>query len=181
MTTTMTTTHTTAAAHSPPAAGESTRLAVEYWTVTMEGQSSCGSCDATRTVVEGVLEDARPLAIRLGIYLEVLPRTIATWAEALDHGIVASPTVRAAGFELRPSHPDTSESRVWQWRGRQTASLPEDAALDLLLRALAARSAQIGEYLERGGPSAYLRRFLLEQPAPQPATDISCGAATGCG
>ncbi|WP_031511329.1 hypothetical protein [Streptomyces megasporus] len=176
-----TTTHAPAAADTPPSAAESTRLAVEYWTVAMDGQSSCGSCDATRAVVDGAMEAARPLAIRLGIHLEVLPRTVATWAEALDHGIVASPTIRAAGFELCPSHPDTSESRVWQWRGRQTASLPEEAALDLLLRALAARSTQIGEYLERGGPSAYLRRFLLERPAPRPAADTSCGAATDCG
>ncbi|MEE1943357.1 hypothetical protein V1L54_28800 [Streptomyces sp. TRM 70361] len=146
----------------------------------MDGQSSCGSCDATRAVVDGAMEAVRPLAARLGMQLDVLPRTVATWAEAIDHGIVASPTIRAAGHELCPTHPDTSESRVWRWRGQQTVSLPEEAALDLLLRALAARSKQIGEYLEHGGPSAYVRRFLSEQPAPQLDADTSCGAAAGC-
>ncbi|MEE1928803.1 hypothetical protein V1J52_11490 [Streptomyces sp. TRM 70351] len=179
MTRTTTTAHA-ATADTPPYSAESTRLAVEYWTVTMDGQSSCGSCDETRTVVDGAIEAVRPLAARLGIHLDVLPRTVATWAEAIDHGIVASPTIRAAGHELRPVHPDTSGSRVWRWRDQQTDSLAEEAALDLLLRALVARSTQIGEYLEHGGPSAYVRRFLSDQPAPQPTADTPCGAAAGC-
>ena len=48
MTTPITTAHAPATAGTPPSSAGLSRLAVEYWTVTMDGQSSCGSCDATR-------------------------------------------------------------------------------------------------------------------------------------
>lgn len=160
-----------------PPSDESPRLIVEYWTVAMNGQSSCGSCDETRTIVDHAIEAVRPLATQLGIHLDILPRTVTTTAEATNHAIAASPTIRTTGFELRPSHPDTSETRIWQWRGHQTASLPHEAALDLLLQALTTRSTQINTYLEHGGPSDYVRRFLTEHPNAETACEpaITCG------
>lgn len=160
-----------------PLPTESPRLTVEYWSVTMDGQSSCGSCDETRTVVEHAIEAVRPLATRLGVHLDLLSRTVTTRAQAIDHAIVASPTIRAAGFDLHPTHPDTSENRIWKWRGHQTNALPEEAALDLVLRALTARSTQISAYLDHGGPSAYVRGYLTEKPT----ADTSCRPATNCG
>lgn len=158
----------------PATATPAARLAVEYWTVAMDGLSSCGSCDETRAVIADALDTIHPLAQRLGIAVELMPRACASWAEAVDHAIVASPTIRAAGSELRPSHPDNSEARVWQWRGTVTPALTPEAALDFLVQAIAARSQQLGNYLASGGPAPYVRQFLQvaqttqtsEAPAP---------------
>lgn len=152
------------------------RLTVEYWTVTMDGQDSCSSCDRTLAEVGGAMDTVRPLAARLGITIELLPHTITTWPEAIDHGIVASPTLRAAGLEFRPSHPDESDARVWQWRGSATSSAAPEALLDFLVQALAARSQQLGGYLASGGPAAYVRQFLRAAPTAQtPVPSSGCG------
>jgi uncharacterized protein DUF2703 len=142
-------------------------LSVEYWTVTMNDQDSCGSCDATLAALREAADQVRPLAQRLGIGIDIDTHTVATWSQALDHAIVASPTIRAAGQELRPTHPDLSEARVWHWRGTSTDLLPSEALTDLLVRALAARSQQIDDYLTGGGPAPYIRQYL---PSAQPAT-----------
>jgi len=152
------------------------RLAVEYWTVAMEGQSSCGSCDATLTVLDEIVATVRPIAERLGLAVDLVPRTVATWSEAVENGIVASPTIRAGDAELRPAHLDDSEDRVWQWRGQQTSELPAEALLDFLVQAVGARSRAIGDYLAAGGPSPYLRRFLREAPG----TDMPAMTAGSC-
>ncbi|TDB97014.1 DUF2703 domain-containing protein [Actinomadura sp. 7K534] len=151
------------------------RLAIDYWTVVMGEDASCASCDATLTDLNGAVDAVRPLAERLGITLEVVPRTVSTWEQALEHQITASPTLRSAGLELSPSHPDDSETRLWSWRGRTSGSLPQEAVLDLVLRAVAARSAQLGDYLARGGPSPYIRRFLSTPVTAEPEPDDSCG------
>lgn len=152
------------------------RLTVDYWTVTMNGQESCGSCDATLTTLTEAIEMIRPLATRLGITLEVQLHKVDRWAEAIDSGISASPTIRAAGVELRPCHPDSSEHRLWTWRGEIGTSLPVEAALDGLLRALAARSAQLGDFLADGGPSPYVRQYLSTSPQ-----STAIGGSSGCG
>jgi len=150
----------------------------------MDGAASCGSCDATLTVVNDAVETLRPLAERLGITFEVIPRTVGTFAEAAEHEIVSSPTIRAAGIELRPSHPDDSERRVWTWRGDTSTAVSAEAVLDTVVRALAAHSARFDEFLAAGGPSPYTRQFLSGSPA-EPAlagsADESCGCATACG
>jgi hypothetical protein len=151
------------------------RLAVEYWTVTMDGQDSCGSCDQTLTEVSAALDTVRPLAARLGITVDLLPRTIATLAEAVDHRVVASPTIRAAGIELRPSHPDATDTRVWAWRGTTTSLATPEALLDFLVQALAARSQQLGGYLASGGPAPYVRQFLEAAPAAEAPACSACG------
>jgi hypothetical protein len=151
------------------------RLAVEYWTVTMEAQDSCDSCDQTLTKVSTALDAVRPLAARLGITVDLLPRTIATWAEAVDHRVVASPTIRAAGIELRPSHADGTETRVWAWRGTTTTSATPEALLDFLVQALAARSQQLGGYLASGGPAPDVRPFLQAAPAAEAPACSACG------
>jgi hypothetical protein len=153
-------------------------LEVEYWTVAMDGQESCGSCDDTLTVVNGAVESLSPLADRLGLSLQIGVRTVTTWAEAASHEIVASPTVRAVGIEMRPAHAEDSEERSWEWRGTRTASVTPDAVLDLLTRALAARSEQLARYLADGGPSPYLRRWLDVAPRTDPPTQAS--ASCGC-
>jgi hypothetical protein len=135
------------------------RLTVEYWTVTRNDQDSRGCCDATLTAPREAADQIRPLAERLGITIDIQTRAIATWTQALDHAIAASPTIRAAGQELRPTHPDHTEQRVWRWRGTST-TLPVEALTDLLIRALAARSQQIDDYLSHGGPAPYLRQYL---------------------
>lgn len=154
------------------------RLTVDYWTVAMDGQNSCGSCDAALTALTGAADTLRPLAETLGIAIHIVPRAVTSWEEAVEHGITASPTIRAAGTELRPEHPDDSETRLWAWRGAQYPAPPEAALLDLLLRALSARSADIGDYLAQGGPSRYVRQFLTDTtPAPLPVAaqpDASC-------
>ncbi|WP_433500727.1 DUF2703 domain-containing protein [Sphaerimonospora sp. CA-214678] len=152
------------------------RLTVDYWTVAMNGQDSCGSCDATLATLTEAIEMIRPLATRLGITIDVQPRTVDRWAEAIEYGISASPTIRAAGVELRPCHPDGSEHRLWTWRGETGAELPVEAALDGLLRALVARSAQLGGFLADGGPSPYIRQHL--STSRQPTT---IGGSSGCG
>jgi hypothetical protein len=157
------------------------RLAVEYWTVTMDGQGSCGSCDQTLTEVGSAMDTVRPLAARLGITVDLLPRTIATWAEAVDHGVVASPTIRAAGVELRPSHPDDTDTRVWAWRGTTTTSATPEALLDFLVQALAARSQQLGGYLAGGGPASYVRQFLQAAPAAEAPASSACGCGPAAG
>ncbi|ARQ70618.1 DUF2703 domain-containing protein [Streptomyces marincola] len=170
----------TTAEATAPAALPAARLTIEYWTVTMEGQTSCGSCDTTLTTLTDAAATLRPLAERLGIRIDILPRTVTTWAEAFEHGITASPTIRTATADLRPAHPDDTETRLWSWRGSRHTTLPEAALLDFLTRALSARSAEIGDYLDQGGPAPYLRRFLSE-PAAAPATapqETSC--ATTC-
>ncbi|MGP4030039.1 hypothetical protein [Actinomadura sp. 3N407] len=157
----------------PAASG---RLVIDYWTVAM-GEDSCGSCDATLTVLHGAVDAVRPLAEQLGIALEVVPRTVSTWEQALEHQITASPTIRAAGAELRPSHPDDSETRLWTWRGHTSGSVPQEAVLDFVLRALSARSGQLGDFLACGGPSSYLRRFLSAPVTAELASDESCGCS----
>lgn len=157
----------------PPVAA---RLTVDYWTVAMDGQNSCGSCDAVQTALTGAAQTLRPLAETLGIVIDIVPRTVTTWEEAVEHGITASPTVRAEDTELRPVHPDDSETRLWTWRGTQYSAPPEAALLDFLLRALSARSASIGTYLTQGGPSPYMRQFLTDT-TPLPVTaprEASC-------
>lgn len=153
-----------------------TTLVVEYWTVTMDDQTSCGSCDATLAVVAEAVERVGPLAAQVGIGVEVRPRSVATWAEALDHQIVASPTIRAAGFELRPVHTDETEARVWTWRGTTSASVTPEALVNLLIRAVAARSSQLEDYLAAGGPASYVRQFLQEFPTPT-SESADCGCA----
>lgn len=156
-------------------------LVVEYWTVGMDGQDACVSCDQTLNVLDQAVDIIRPIAERLGITVNVRPRTITTWTEALDHGIVASPTIRVAGIELRPTHPDDSEARQWTWRGDATPAVASEAVLDILIRALAARSEQIGHYLSSGGPAPYVRQFLQgDHPATQEPESASCGCATTC-
>ncbi|HEX2312596.1 MAG TPA: hypothetical protein VHJ17_02620 [Thermomonospora sp.] len=155
------------------------RLVIEYWTVAM-GDASCDTCDSTLATLTGAVETLGPLAGRLGITLEVVPRTVSTWAQALEHEITASPTIRAAGVTLRPSHPDDTERRLWTWRGRTGTALPQEAVLDTLLQALAAHSSRIGDYLAQGGPSGYLRRFL-SAPASAPSTrSAPCESGTAC-
>lgn len=105
-------------------AGNTTRLSVEYWTVTMNDQDSCGSCDATLAALREAADQVRPLGGRLGITVDIDTRAIATWSQALDHAIVASPTIRAAGQELRPTHPHHTEQRIWHWRGANTPCPP---------------------------------------------------------
>ena len=157
------------------------RLAVEYWTVVMGSQDSCTSCDQTLAEVGSAVDTVRPLAARLGITIELLPRTITTWPEAVDHGVVASPTLRAAGLEFRPSHPDESDARVWEWRGMAASSAPPEALLDFLVQAIAARSQQLGGYLARGGPAAYVRQFLRAAPTAQtPAPSSGRGGPAAC-
>lgn len=168
-------THAPRPATATEGAAPGVRLAVEYWTVTMDGQDSCGSCDQTFTEVSTALDTVRPLAARLGITVDLLPRTIATWAEAVDHRVVASPTIRAAGIELRPSHPDDTDTRVWAWRGTTTTSAIPEALLDFLVQALAARSQQLGGYLASGGPAPYVRQFLQAPPAAEPPPCSACG------
>ncbi|QSB15969.1 DUF2703 domain-containing protein [Natronosporangium hydrolyticum] len=159
------------------------RLSVEYWTVAMDGQDSCGSCDATLTAVTDAIDAVRPVAERLGLAIEVAPRAVSTWAEALQHRIVASPTIRAEGLELTPSHQDESETRQWHWRGGETASTPFPAVVDLLVQALAARSRAVSDYLTNGGPAPYVRRYLQTAPAAEPSATgaASCGTSSGCG
>lgn len=141
--------------------GAPARIVVEYWTVSMDDETSCGSCDQTLTDLEGAIDTFRPVAARLGIEFEIQPRVVATWPQAIDHAIVASPTIRAAGAELHPiHHPDESDARRWTWRGTTSAQAPPEALLDLLVRAVAARSEQLGDYLKRGGPAPYVRQFL---------------------
>jgi hypothetical protein len=158
------------------AATPETRLVVEYWTVTMDGEGSCASCDDTLDVVNEAVAMIRPLAQHLGMTIELVPRTVATWSDAVDHEIAASPTVRAAGIELRPSHPDTSDTRIWNWRGTTSMSLPPQAVLDLLVQAVSDQSSRLGEFLVKGGPTPYVRQFLQEAPAAA-AKDLS---PTGC-
>jgi hypothetical protein len=169
------------ATHAEAAPGA--RLQVEYWTVTMDQQSSCGSCDETLTELSSVVDSVRPLAGRLGIAVEVVPRTVATWLEAVDHGIVASPTIRAAGIEVRPSHPDGSETRVWEWRGTTTGSPTPDALFDFLVRAVAVRSEQVSDYLASGGPAPYVRHYLQAAPSfhVPSAADAPASATGSCG
>jgi uncharacterized protein DUF2703 len=179
-----TTAHKTEALVPPTGATAArTRLTVQYWTVTMNDQDSCGSCDATLAALREAVDQVRPLAGRLGITIDIDERAVASWAQALDHAIVASPTIRAAGQELRPTHPDRTERRVWHWRGT-SAVLPAEALIDLLVRALAARGQQVDDYLTGGGPAPYLRQYL---PTAQPATPTwvgqsrlveSCGVAS---
>jgi hypothetical protein len=158
------------------------RLGVEYWTVAMEGQSSCGSCDATLAALSEAIVVVRPLAARLGIAVDVLPRTIVTWAQAVEHGIVASPTIRAACLEMRPSHREDSESRSWAWRGNTTPSATPQALLAFLVQALAMRSHQIDDYLASGGPHPYVRQFLQEAPpTASPTVEEQRAADCGCG
>ncbi|MFP8908398.1 hypothetical protein [Streptomyces atacamensis] len=166
---------------SPPPPELGTRLTVDYWTVAMEGQDSCGACDETLTALTRAADTVRPLAAQLGITLDITRRTVATWHEAVEHHISASPTLRAAGTELRPAHRDDSEARVWSWRGAHTASPPPAAVVDFLLRAVAARSAQLDDFLSRGGPSPYLRRFLTASAAEAPAAEaVTCGPSGSC-
>ncbi len=159
----------------PETAAPLARLRVEYWTVTMDGQSSCGSCDETLAVVTEALDTIRPLARRLGIAVDLLPRACATWADAVEHAMAASPTIRAAGIELRPSHPDNSEDRRWQWRGTTTASATPQALLDFLVQAIAARSREVGDYLASGGPRPYVRQFLRAASATHAPALSDCG------
>lgn len=157
------------------------RLTVDYWTVAMEGQSSCGACDATLTALEDAAATVRPLARQLGVMIDIVPRTVTTWEEALEHAITASPTIRAQGIELRPDHTDDSETRRWHWRGAVTSEAPAEALLDLLLRAVATRSTQLSGYLVDGGPAPYVRRFLDDAPpatVDQPTSE-SCGCGVG--
>jgi hypothetical protein len=177
---------TVAEAASPPDAEEvaapEVRLEVEYWTVSMEEQQSCDSCDDTFTALTDSVDTVRPLAERLGVVVDIVPRTVETWTEAVGHGIVASPTIRAAGIELRPVHPDNSEARFWEWRGATSSSVSSKSLLDFLIRALAVRSEQLNVYLADGGPAAYVRRFLRQAPrveTPEPAS-CGCGPST-CG
>lgn len=147
----------------------------------MEGQSSCGSCDATLTALDEVIATVRPIAERLGLTVDLVPRTVATWGEAVENGIVASPTVRAGGAELRPSHRDDSEGRVWQWRGKQTAAAPAEALLDFLVQAVGVRSRAVGDYLSAGGPAPYLHQFLRDAPgADAPAMTSGSCSSGGC-
>jgi hypothetical protein len=168
-------THAPLSTAAPEGATPGVRLAVEYWTVTMGGQDACGSCDQTLTEVSTALDTVRPLAARLGIAVDLLPRSVATWAEALDHRVVASPTIRAAGIELRPSHPDDTDTRVWAWRGTTTTSATPEALLDFLVQALAARSQQLDGYLTGGGPARYVRQFLQAAPAAKAPGCSTCG------
>ena len=170
--------HASRPATTPVGATPGVRLAVEYWTVTMDEQDSCGSCDQTLTEVSAALDTVRPLAARLGITVDLLPRTIATWAEAVDHRVVASPTIRAAGIELRPSHPDDTDTRVWAWRGTTTNSATPEALLDFLVQALAAHSQRLGGYLASGGPAPYVRQFLQAAPATEAPVSSGCGPTT---
>lgn len=180
-TTPTTTAHHTEAPTSTRSVSEDTtagaRLSVQYWTVTMNGQDSCGSCDATLTALREAADQLRPLAGQLGITIDIDTRAVTTWSQVLDHAIVASPTIRAEGHELRPTHPDHTEQRVWHWRGTSTA-LPAEALTDLLVRALAARSQQIDDYVTRGGPAPYVRQYL---PTAQPTIPTPDGTASTCG
>ncbi len=157
------------------------RLRIEYWTVTMNGQSSCGSCDETLTGLTQALGTIEPLARRIGIAVEVEPRACTTWAEAIDHAIAASPTIRAAGLELRPSHPDGSEARAWRWHGTTTSTASPQALLDFLLQAVAARSREVADYLDSGGPSPYVRQFLPADRAIDTASEAPSSSDGGCG
>lgn len=76
------------------------RLEVESWTVAMDDQESCGACDVTLSVVRDALEEVHSLADRLGITVGVVPRTVASRPEAVQHAIVASPTIRAGDAGL---------------------------------------------------------------------------------
>jgi hypothetical protein len=165
----------------PDAVMPGVRLVVEYWTVTMDGQVSCGSCDQTLTVVAEAVEDVRPLAERIGLAIEFQPRSVATLAEALDQQIVASPTIRAAGLELRPDHPDESEARRWEWRGTITTSVRPEALLEFLIQAVAARSQQLAGYLSSGGPAGYVRQYLQATPANATPESDPGGCDTTCG
>lgn len=153
------------------------RLSVEYWTVTMDGADSCGSCDETLTALQAALAQVRPVAQALGIDVDIVPRTVATWGEALEHVIVASPTIRAEGIELHPIHSGDTEARAWRWRGATSDTVPGQALTDLLVRALAARSRRLGVYLEQGGPAPYVRRYLQADPAAV----MPVASGSGCG
>jgi hypothetical protein len=178
----VTATDVSSAPGSPPSPESGARLAVDYWTVAMEGQDSCGACDETFAALTRAADTVRPLAEQLGLTLDITRRTVATWQEAVEHGIGASPTLRAAGAELCPAHRDSSEARVWSWRGAHHASPPSAAVMDFLLRAMAARSAQLDDFLSRGGPSPYLRRFLAVPADGAPAAGTAaCGPGGSCG
>lgn len=157
------------------------RLPIEYWTVAMDGQESCGACDRTLALLNDAVTAIHPLAAQLGITLHVVPRQITTWPEALEESIVASPTIRAQKLEVRPTHPDGSEVLIWHWRGTTVAALPLEALLDFLMRAVADRSRHLSAYLAEGGPAPYVRRFLHTISADQPPAIASCGPDTSCG
>ncbi|MFD0900088.1 hypothetical protein [Actinomadura sediminis] len=155
--------------------GSRVRLIVEYWTVAMEDQDSCGSCDATLALLHEAIDAVRPFAERLGIVIDVAASKITTWDDAVEQGIVASPTIRAEGLEMRPVHPDGSQARVWSWRGTVGASPAPEALLDLLLRAVAERSRRLGAYLAEGGPAPYVRTYLRATAAADTAPTATCG------
>lgn len=175
-------TATAHAATASDAAGSAPRtpLVIDYWTVAMGEEASCGSCDETLTVLDRAVDTVRPFADQLGIALKITPRTISTWDQALEHQITASPTIRAEGSELCPSHPDGTETRLWIWRGETTNSLQPQAALDFVLQALTACSRQLSDYLAHGGPSPYLRQFLSVSSATAPAATEACGLSAAC-
>lgn len=176
----MTTTAHTATASDAAGSAPRTPLVIDYWTVAMGEEASCGSCDETLTVLDRAVDTVRPFADQLGIALKITPRTISTWDQALEHQITASPTIRGEGIELCPSHPDGTETRLWTWRGETTNSLQPQAALDFVLQALTACSRQLSDYLSHGGPSPYLRQFLDAPATAKPGQPISCGADGAC-
>ena len=157
-------------------------VVVEYLTVEMAGQATCGSCDDTLTSLRSAIAAVEPLAADLGLQIRVEELAVRSHAQALEHEVVASPTIRSEGVVLAPAHVTGSEARRWTWRGDLGPEPSRGQLIDLLLAALMSRSQRLERFLASGGPDAYVRSHLLAtEPAavPEPAAAAPAPAAAG--
>jgi hypothetical protein len=130
-------------------------LQIQFYQADMskKGVSSCSSCDTLQQKLDQAIRAVEPLLADLGVEIRKEIITIQTEIEAKTHQIVASPTIRIAGFDLFPEHPNPeSEERIWSWKGSSFSEPTREVLVESILRGFLgeihqAKKAEISPYV----------------------------------
>lgn len=146
--------------------------------------ATCTRCTDAAAAIEAALVDLEPILAQVGMGVRFAKRVVRTEAEAVEHRLLSSPTLRIQGedvaLELRESRCDdccalasgsSVDCRVWLWQGREYSSPPKALFLDALLRgyarAMAPRPAAAADPAPFVLPEN-LRRFFAARASAAP-------------
>lgn len=129
--------------------GISNEIALEVELLALD-LDTCDRCTGTDKSIEAAVTELRPALAEAGVDLRFTKTVVRTAEQASTLRFQSSPTVRINGrdlpIELRESKcgdcttlcgggPESTDCRVWVWRGREYTEAPKGLIVDAVLRA----------------------------------------------